>query len=303
MRKSIVLSVVTALLLLSGTSTISSSTQDTSDDQTPTFYRLTPGVYVNPWPRFTVRYPKDWVEKRPQVNESFRAAAPGPVPFPAVGVAVGPADFPYPVTLDNWADSQVRAFRAFARDVQVVRDKPIQLRDGTPAREVELHFVANGTPVTLLSVGTRKGDVFINVSADPGRGEVTEDLKAILRSLEFQPEKDKPVKIPPDVQELLEKWDSDYVSHDLAKVMGHFSDKYLGSGTRKGEVERFIRQSIGSTTSKRTVTTYFVPEGNRTYLAGFTVFNWGTVQFAVTIIQENGEWKFYGNQRDPAPWP
>ncbi len=67
MRKSIVLSVVTAFLLLAGASTISSSAQDTANDQTPTFYRLVPGTYVNSWPRFTIHYPKDWVERRPPV--------------------------------------------------------------------------------------------------------------------------------------------------------------------------------------------------------------------------------------------
>ena len=52
---------------------------------------------------------------------------------------------------------------------------------------------------------------------------IEEDLKAIAYSLEFQPGKDEPVKVPPDVQEFLDKNDSDLVSHDLAKVMTHYS--------------------------------------------------------------------------------
>jgi len=48
--------------------------------------------------------------------------------------------------------------------------------------------------------------------------------------------------------------------------------------------------------------TDFVPAGDRAYLAGFTVTNgskWPL--YGASIIKENGEWKWYGNQRDVAP--
>ena len=79
MRKSIVLSVAMVLLLLAGTSSISSSAQDTANDQTPTFYRLVPGTYVNGWPRFTITYPKEWVERRPAGRGVFQVSSPGSV--------------------------------------------------------------------------------------------------------------------------------------------------------------------------------------------------------------------------------
>jgi len=92
------------------------------------------------------------------------------------------------------------------------------------------------------------------------------------------------------------------VSHDLAKVMTHYSDRYLNSGEKKGEVERFWRWMIGSVTSINGTVTDFVPAGDKAYLAGFVTGNFGIGTTRETsIIKENGEWKWYGNQREVVP--
>jgi hypothetical protein len=68
---------------------------------------------------------------------------------------------------------------------------------------------------------------------------------------------------------------------------------------RKGEVERNWRQGIGSITSQKGTTTDFVPAGDRAYLTGFVITNSGTFPINETsIIKENGEWKWYANQRN-----
>jgi hypothetical protein len=132
--------------------------------------------------------------------------------------------------------------------------------------------------------------------------KIGEDLKAILYSLEFQPGRDEPVKVPPDVQEFLDRHCNDLLSHDLTKLMTHYSDKFLSSGNRRGEVERFFRQIIGLVTSVEVGITEFVPAGDRAYLAGFVNTYIGKLMLGdASIIKENGEWKFYGNQRDVSP--
>ena len=133
-------------------------------------------------------------------------------------------------------------------------------------------------------------------------GPIGDDLKAILYSLEFQPGFDVPVKVPPDVQELLDKYRNDVVSHDVEKVMTHFSDGFLDSGTRKGEIKRYFRQVIDSIMSLEVGITDFVAAGDRAYLAGFVMGSWGKSPMPGSlIVKENGEWRFYGNQRDAAP--
>jgi hypothetical protein len=62
MKKLIVVSMIMVLILLMGSSFSPAHAQDIAKEEKPTFYRLTPGVYVNGWPRFTVTYPKNWVE-------------------------------------------------------------------------------------------------------------------------------------------------------------------------------------------------------------------------------------------------
>jgi hypothetical protein len=301
MRKIILASVIMAVMLLTWSSLAPARAQDSAKDDKPTFYHLVPGTYVNGWPRFIVHYPKDWVERPLYAagGDVFRVSPPGPVQYPAFsGVVV-----PFPPSLDKFAEAVVPVFKAAGcQDVTVISNKPSQLRDGTRAQEVEVGFVRNGAPGNWLGLGTKKGDVLIQVNVIGYGGKIGEDLRALIYSLEFQVGKDEPVKVPPDVQEFLDKHGNDIVSHDLAKVMSHYSDRFLNSGVKKGEVERMWRWGIGSWMSQNGTITDFVPVGDRAYLAGFVKTNLGTFPISETsIIKENGEWKWYGNQREVVP--
>jgi hypothetical protein len=298
MKKPIIVSMIMALMLLVGSSFAHAQLKDPATEEKPTFYRLTPGVYVNGWPRFTVTYPKDWVERRPLVIEVFRAGTPGP----ALGAGFSVSAYSAPFSLDKFADMLVPFFRTVANDVTVVSDRPSQLRDGTPSRELELQMILNGAPFNWLGVAMKKGDLWLNTHVWSFNGKIGEDLKTIVYSLEFQPGKDEPVKVPPDVQEFLDRWRNAMVSHDVTKVMTYYSDRYFESGMRKGEMERLLRERIGRVTSVEVGITDFEPAGDRAYLAGFTSAYWGKVPLReVSIIKENGEWKWYGNQRDVSP--
>jgi hypothetical protein len=296
MKKLIIVSVIMALILLAGGSFTTANAQDLTKEEKPTFYRLIPGVYVNPWPRFTVTYPKDWVEKVVGLfSEYFRAEAPPSSPRSALSVNV----FSNPLPIEKLGDIVAPFFKANAQDVTVVSDKPTRLRDGTLARELETKMVMNGEPLNILNVATKKGDIWVNTGTRSYSGKIEEYQRAMLYSLQYEPIKDETVKVPPDIQAFLDKYCSDFVSHDLAKVMSHYSDRYLNSGTRKGEMERFFRQMIGSWMSHKMTITDFVPAGDRAYFAGFVIGNFGTFpMIGTSIIKESGEWKWYGNQRD-----
>jgi hypothetical protein len=298
-KKFIVLSVILALALFAFSLGIHAQT--TAEDQTPTFYRLVPGTYVNEWPRFTIHYPKDWVEGRLRFDSMFQIGAPGPAPrIPSLGVVVSGLGVP----LDKFADFCVKFHNASAKDVTLIADKPFRLRDGTPAQEVELQMVMNGRPLSVVYVAAKKDDVLIHMNVTSAIGKVGEDLKAILHSLEFQPGKDEVVKVPPDIQEFLNTYCTDILSHDVARVMTHYSDRYLNSGAKKGEWEQVWKQMIGKVMSVEVSVTGFVPSGDRVYLAGFISSYWGKLPLKRTsIIKENGEWKWYGNQRDVSPYP
>jgi hypothetical protein len=297
MKKLIILSVILAVILLAENFFALVNAQDPAKEEKPTFYRLTPGVYVNGFPRFTVTYPKDWVEQRPHPQEVFRAGGPTLSAKFIVNIP-----FPNPQPVDKLADLLVSGFKTIAKDVTVASDKQSRLRDGTPVREVELQMVLNGVPINYLSIATKKDDMWIMTGVGSERGRMREDWEAILYSLQFEPDKDKPVKVPLDIQEFFDKVNNDIVSHDLTKVMANYSDRYLNSGTRKGEMERVWREIIGLITSIKGVVTDFVPAGDRAFVAGFVIMNIGTFPISETsIIKESGEWKWYGNQRDVSP--
>jgi hypothetical protein len=79
MRKPGVVSVIITVILLVGSVIALSYAQTPAPSDTPTFYHLVPGTYVNGWPRFTITYPKDWVERPPNFNigQCFSASTPG----------------------------------------------------------------------------------------------------------------------------------------------------------------------------------------------------------------------------------
>jgi hypothetical protein len=298
MKKLIVVSVIMAVMLLMGSFFAPVHAQDPAKEEKPTFYELVPGTYVNGWPRFTITYPKDWLERLPFPHETFRAEPPGRTGEMFVIVISQSSQ-----TLEKCADRQIYFFKniAKARDVILLSDKPSRLRDGTPAQEVEIQAVLEA-PVNLLALATKKGDMFTTTEVGGPNVRIGEDLKAILYSLQYEPGRDEPVKVPPDIQEFLDKFCSDLVSHDVTKVMTHYSNKYLSSGERKGEAERRIRGFIGFVTSFQYSITDFITAGDRVYLTGFVSGNSGRTPLKGTsIIKENGEWKWYGNQRDVSP--
>ena len=167
-------------------------------------------------------------------------------------------------------------------------------------------MVINAEPVDMLGLMTKRGDLLVRIMVDwDPRYGTGEHLKAVLSSLQFEPEKDKPVKVPSDVRAFLDQDCNDIVAHDVAKVMSHYSDGFLKSGDKKRVLEDFFRRFIGGITSHEVGITDFVAAGDRAYLAGFTIVN-GTMRLPLphtSIIKENGQWKWYGNQRDPAPDP
>jgi hypothetical protein len=301
-KKSIVLSLAVALLLLAGTSTICSSAQDTANDNTPTFYRLIPGTCVNPWPRFTITYPKDWVA-RPLTGGGFFVASSTEPMDRREGVSVYAVWDSTP--LDKYADWMVAYYkRMMSTDPTLVSDKPSRLRDGTPARELEFKMTMNGLPWNTLLVATRKGDILVSSNVSTRKGVIGEDLRAIAYSFQYGPGNDEPVKVPPDVQEFLDRWSNDVLSQDVAGVMANFSDKYLNTGARKKEMEQHWRQVISSLPPVlgKMVITDFVPEGDKAYLAGFVIVPGARFPIQDTsIIKENGKWKWYGNQREVVP--
>jgi hypothetical protein len=241
MKKLIVLSLLT-VMLLGGDFLDPAHAQSPASDVKPTFINPTPtpGLYVNGWPAFTVSYPKDWVEMPRNPGTVFQVGAPRPnlPPSPALNIIVGPTHYP----VEDWAKDFMPVWVVFFKDTKVLSDKPFQLKDGTPAREVETEWVLkDGTKRNGLLLATKKDATGVWILLGAGEGKLGEDVKSIAHSLTFLQGREEPVQVPPDVRAFLDMYCVDVMSHDVKTIMAHFSDRFRHSGASKAFYEQYFR--------------------------------------------------------------
>jgi hypothetical protein len=275
----------------------------------PTFISPTPGLYVHGWPAFTVSYPKEWAVLPPPPGAFFRAglARQDLPPSPILRINV----FTNIFSLEDWAKGILPMYSQTATDVKAISDRPSRLKDGTPAREVELEFLPKGgSKMNHFILMTKKGLAWISVTVGNDKGMIEDDLKNIAYSLAFQPGREEPVKVPPDVRAFLDKHSSDIVSGDIERIMSNFSDQFLQYGMKKAFFEQYFRNDPSSATkrgviSSETTVTVFEPQGdNKAYIDGFGTSkrkdDANDIKAPMAyqqIIKENGQWKWYGNQK------
>jgi hypothetical protein len=310
MKKCLMLSVLCVLLAVVWGGYLPAQAQ--SSDLKPTFLAPTPGLYVNGWPTFTVSYPKDWVIQPNMPGEVFRASVPGPAfppPLPALTVSaqgnVGDISGSANRLMQLWAMMNFR-------EVKLLSDKATKLQDGTPAQEAELEFIPSipgGTKRHLFLLTAKKDGSWIWISVIDDKGMISDELKGIAYSLKVAPGTREAVKLPPDVQAFLDKFNGDMDSHDIAKIMSNYSDGFDLSMMNKAVIQGWLQNSPESPlqrgiSSASVTVTIFEPRGDKAYLAGFMGGNFKTGPSGVTppindnqIIKENGQWKWYGNRK------
>ena len=318
MKKPTVLSLIMAGIVLMAGFSAPSQAQTPARDLKPTFISPTPGLYVNGWPPFTVSYPKEWVEV-PSTGPAnvLMAAASRPDSYPSPVLAIGV--FPAPLPLEDWAKIMMPVWVAFFTDIKVLSDKPSQLKDGTPAREVEVEFVTkmditgssikNAPKNNGLLVATKKDVTWVSIWQSDDKGRIGEDLRRVAYSLTFLPGREEPVNVPPDVRAFLDMYCADTVSHDVKTIMAHYSDRFRHSGGSKAAYEQWFRNDPASpikrgVTSCEATVTVFEPRGDKAYVDGFISEKAKGDPNALKepmmfqqIINEHGEWRWYGNQK------
>jgi len=315
MKRLIVLAMIMAVMVLVAALV---HAQTPANDLKPTFISPTPGLYVNGWPAFTVAYPKEW-EEVPLTGPGgvFMAAAarPDSHPSPVLTIAV----FPAPLPLEEWAKIMMPVWVDIFTDIKVLSDKPSQLKDGTPAWEVEVEFVAK-TDITGSSVknppkcgglllATKKDMTWVSIWLSDDKGRIGEDLRRVAYSLTFLPGREEPVQVPPDVRAFLDMYGNDIGSHDVKTIMAHCSDRFLFSGMSRAFLEQYLRNDptspiqMGAISWGPTVTV-FESRGDKAYVDGFWLQKakgdangWKIPMTFQQIINEHGQWRWYGNQK------
>jgi hypothetical protein len=317
MKKLIVLALLMAVILLVAAL---AHAQAPADDLKPTFISPTPGLYVNGWPPFTVSYPKELTEVPPAGPGCvFMAARISPDSYPATVLSI--AVFPNPLPLEEWAKLHMPLWVQLWTGIKVLSDKPSQLKDGTPAREVEFEFVPKpggtlgSSTITDarknygLLLMTKKDVTSVEVLLSDVRGKLGEDLRGVAYSLTFLPGREEPVQVPADVRAFLDMYSADMVSGDVKAIMAHYSDRFRHSGGGKASIEQMFRNDPSSpiqrgVISYRPTVTVFEPRGDKAYIDGFYLYKAKGDANALKwpmgwqeIINEHGQWRWYGDQK------
>ncbi len=316
MKKLIVLVMIMAVILLVAALARAHSP---ANDLKPTFISPTPGLYVNGWPAFTVSYPKEWVEAPLVPGDVFAAGVARPDVAPGAYAPLLRIEvFPSLLPLEDWAKISMPFLVQIYTDIKVLSDKPSQLKDGTPAREVEwegvlkydptLGSIKNGPKLSSFELRTKKDLAWVQIAMADIK-KIGEDLKKYAYSLAFQPGREKPVKVPPDVRAFLDMYCVDLRSHDVKTIMEHFSDRFRHSGQGKASFEQWFRNDPTSPIHKDIISeeptvTVFEPHGDKAYIDGFFLGKARGDAEALKapmgfqqIINEHGQWKWYGNQK------
>ena len=151
--------------------------------------------------------------------------------------------------------------------------------------------------------------MWITAGLTADEGKLGEDVKRIAYSLTFQPGREEPVQVPPGVRAFFDMYCVDMGSHDVKTIMAHFSDRFLNSGASKAYLEQAWRNDPLSPiqrppTSCEATVTVFEPRGDKAYIDGFFLSKakgdanaLKTPMYFQQIINEHGEWKWYGNQK------
>jgi hypothetical protein len=307
MKKLIAVSVIMAGMVLMGGFLAPIDAQ--TGDLKPTFISPTPGVYVNGWPAFSVSYPKEWAEQPLALGEVCRVADPASTVIPRIPNLQASA-YSDPRDITNSADIFVGNLSiAGMKEIKVLSDKPTKLQDGTPAQEAEIEFLrTDGVRVNMISLATKKSDVWIWIRVASDKGKIGDDMRGIAHSLKVPQGKPEVVKVPPDVQALLDQHCRAVEVGDVGKIMANYSDGYLNNGTKKAAEEQWYRYSpfsplIGGVASNDITVTLFEPQGDRAYLTGFVAYTLkagppGAAPWAIQqITKEQGQWKWFGNQK------
>jgi hypothetical protein len=176
-KNSLVLSIIFCLLLVSSCTTFPAKSES--------------GLFVNDSPVFSVSYPTNWLEKTPDMpNSTFKAEDPQGVKV--FRIFVNPN---VPVPTEYSTKIYITELSKAGKDINVLHEKGIKLKDGTAAYEAEIEWIANtGIKVNSFFLTTKKDEGWIVISLTDRKGKINEDFKQIAYSLRIRPGNDKEAK-------------------------------------------------------------------------------------------------------------
>jgi CubicO group peptidase (beta-lactamase class C family) len=108
----------------------------------------------------------------------------------------------------------------------------------------------------------------------------------------------KAVELPPDVKAFITNYNQALLDKDVMKITDLFSGRFLYDGITKQMLISFFSLSKSYLSELKIIITNFEPEGDTAKIEGVIKDKYFKTPFMAgnTIIKENGQWKWYGNQ-------
>jgi len=141
-----------------------------------------PKVFTNESPAFSLTYPENFIELKPNpINKQVFVATTTGCDIIIRIYKVSPKR-----RLETATKKIVTILKRTVKDLKVISDKPITLRDGTPAYESIIEYKIGGnSKVKSINISVFKNEKWIRTSLYTGAKYFNENFKKILDTLEF----------------------------------------------------------------------------------------------------------------------
>ncbi|MHA1985411.1 MAG: SDR family NAD(P)-dependent oxidoreductase [Promethearchaeota archaeon] len=139
-------------------------------------------IFRNNLPPFKLTYPDHYVELHPSpISKAIFSAS-----YADTNLEINVSKISPNRRLEDLTKKIIRGFKIITNEIEVISDRPTNLKDGTPAYETILKYKLAGLFKTKsMHLSVFKDGKWIRVSISAAANNLTEKLKEILYSLEF----------------------------------------------------------------------------------------------------------------------
>jgi len=140
-------------------------------------------IFRNDSPAFNITYPDYFIDLNPSpISKAIFTASHADINLEINVSTISPKR-----RLEELTKKIVRSLKIITKEIEIISDKPTNLRDGTPAYETIFEYKVVGVFKTKsMHLSVFKDGKWIRVSISAAANNLTEKLKEILYSLEFK---------------------------------------------------------------------------------------------------------------------
>jgi len=103
--------------------------------------------------------------------------------------------------------------------------------------------------------------------------------------------------VPKDIQLFLSSYESAILSQNIGSILQHYSPRYLNKGKNAQAYVNSFKERLSYLSGYRILVSELKESAGILYLVGTMKHSYGSSSIKKRMVQENGNWKFYGDQQ------